>query len=168
MHIETTDVGTHGRKRPRANRALLDIPGEGGLPWIGHGLELLKDPRALSRRMLEQYGPVYRTAFVGQVGVALSGADALEAVLLNRDRNFSSELGWDHMLGRLFSRGLMLMDFDEHRIHRRIMNAAFGREALRHYVGTMNDVVDSGIKPWAGQRNFRFYPALKQLTLLQK
>lgn len=165
MQTDTTDIELRPGSGRRANRDLREIPGEDGLPWLGHAFELMKDPRALSRRMLEQYGPVYRTAFVGQVGVALAGADALEAVLLNRDRNFSSELGWDHMLGRLFTRGLMLMDFDEHRIHRRIMNAAFGREALGHYVRIMNEVVTPGISSWADQRDFRFYPALKQLTL---
>ena len=165
MHADSPDLPASAPGQRTANRDLREIPGEDGLPWLGHALDLMKNPRALSRRMFEQYGPVYRTAFVGQVGVALSGADALEAVLLNRDKNFSSELGWNHMLGRLFPRGLMLMDFDQHRIHRRIMNAAFGREALGHYIHIMNDVVAAGIRPWATQRDFRFYPALKQLTL---
>jgi cytochrome P450 len=165
MSTESTRIDIRERRRPRANRRLDHIPGEDGLPWLGQAVEFLKNPRAMSRRMRERYGPVYRTAFVGQRGVALSGADALEHVLLNRDRNFSSELGWNHALGRLFSRGLMLMDFDEHRIHRRIMNAAFGREALGHYIESMNAVAAAGIEPWIEERDFRFYPALKQLTL---
>jgi len=148
-----------------ANRDLAHIPGENGLPWLGHAREFLSDPRALSRRMRVRYGPVYRTAFLGEVGVALSGADALGEVLLNRDQNFSSALGWDHALGRLFTRGLMLLDFDEHRTHRRIMNSAFGREALGHYLESMNRVATAGIAAWAGTEQFRFYPAVKQLML---
>lgn len=151
--------------RHGANHDLPDIPGEDGLPFLGHAFELLKDPRGLSQRSYDQYGPVYRTNFIGQVGVALAGADALQLVLLNRDRNFSSQYGWEHTLGRLFTRGLMLMDFDEHRMHRRIMNAAFSRDALVHYVDTMNAVVADGIRPWGARPDFHFYDALKQLTL---
>lgn len=165
MSAEASQIHHRAQQKAPANNDLGHIPGEDGLPWVGHGFELLKDARALSRRMRETYGPVYRTKMAGQSSVALAGADALEKVLLNRDKNFSSELGWDHTLGRLFTRGLMLMDFEEHRYHRRIMNAAFKREALEHYMDSMNTVVTEGIQPWANERDFRFYPAIKQLTL---
>lgn len=161
----TTGSSSADQLGRNANHALHDIPGEDGLPIVGHAFELLKDPRGLSKRSAEQFGPVYRTNFLGQAGVAFAGADALKLVLLDRERNFSSRFGWEHTLGRLFTRGLMLMDFDEHRIHRRIMNAAFSRDALIHYVDTMNGVVSAGIEPWAAQSRFRFYDALKQLTL---
>jgi cytochrome P450 len=165
MSASASHVEEAGQKRATANSDLGNIPGEDGLPLLGHAPALLKDARGLSKRMRAQYGTVYRTNFVGQRGVALAGADALQHVLLDRDRNFSNELGWNHLLGRLFPRGLMLMDFDQHRLHRRIMNAAFGRDALRYYVDIMNRVADDGIRPWAAERDFHFYPAVKQLTL---
>ena len=51
---------------PRANDDVMHVPGEDGLPWFGHAREFLTDPRAMSRRMRETYGPVFRTRFIGQ------------------------------------------------------------------------------------------------------
>ncbi len=165
MSAEASHIQARAAEKAPANNDLTHIPGEDGLPWLGLAIPFIRDARGLSARLRETYGPVYRSRMFGQASVALTGADALEKVLLNRDKNFSSELGWDHTLGRLFTRGLMLMDFDEHRFHRRIMNAAFKREALEHYMDSMNAVVTQGIRPWADERDFRFYPAIKQLTL---
>lgn len=62
--------------------------------------------------------------------VNLAGADANEAVLINRDDVYS-QTGWHFFIGRLFRGGLMLLDFEEHRYHRRIMQQAFTRARLR-------------------------------------
>ncbi len=40
---------------------------------------------------------------------------------------------WSHFIGPFFHRGLMLLDFDEHLHHRRIMQHAFGTDELRRY-----------------------------------
>ncbi|MEM1438571.1 MAG: cytochrome P450 [Pseudomonadota bacterium] len=153
------------RPVPTANADVLHIPGEDGLPWFGMAREFLTDPRGMSRRMRDTYGPVFRTRFIGQRTVSLSGVEGLELVLLDRDKNFSSEQGWDHTIGRFFRRGLMLLDFDEHRFHRRIMQAAFKRDALEHYMASMDEVVERSLSHWRESDDFRFYPAVKQLTL---
>ena len=150
---------------PGANNQITDIPGEDGLPYFGLAREFLTGPRQMSKRMRETYGPVYRTRFLGQRTVMLSGADALQKVLVDREKNFSSQMGWHHSLGRLFFRGLMLLDFDEHRFHRRIMQAAFKRDALRSYIEDINEVTRPGVSAWANDKDFRFYPSIKQLTL---
>ncbi|MEN7344206.1 MAG: cytochrome P450 [Pseudomonadota bacterium] len=150
---------------PGANNQVTDIPGEDGLPYFGVAREFLTRPREMGKRMRAAYGSVYRTRFLGQRSVMLSGADALQLVLLDRDKNFSSQMGWHHSLGRLFFRGLMLLDFDEHRFHRRIMQAAFKRDALMSYVDDINAVAKPGVSAWGTQSTFRFYPAIKQLTL---
>ncbi|MEL7310054.1 MAG: cytochrome P450 [Pseudomonadota bacterium] len=149
----------------RASDDVMHIPGEDGVPFFGLAREFLTDPRSMAHRMRDTYGPVYRIRFLGQRTVTLSGADALQLVLQDRDKNFSSAKGWDHSIGRLFARGLMLMDFDEHRLHRRIMQAAFKRDALVHYMKAMHDVSRQHLAAWRDARNFRFYPAIKQLTL---
>jgi hypothetical protein len=53
------------------------------------------------------------------------GPEANELVLFNKDKIFSSEAGLDPVLDLLFPRGLMLMDFEEHRIHRKTLSVAF-------------------------------------------
>ena len=90
--------------------------------------------------------------------------DLVRQVLTDREKNFSSMRGWD-LLTRLFARGLMLRDFEEHRVHRRIMQAAFRSEALAGYAGLMNPIIAARLDDWQLQGQLKLYPALKSLTL---
>jgi len=139
------------------------IPGEGGLPFVGNTFRMLADPHGFAHRMVEKYGPVYKTRAFGGWNVALIGADANELVLFDRDRLFSSEQGWGPILDQLFPRGLMLLDFDHHRVDRRALSIAFKPEPMRHYAGSLNRGIARQVAGWAGE--MRFYPAIKQLTL---
>ncbi|WP_022674003.1 cytochrome P450 [Novosphingopyxis baekryungensis] len=150
---------------PRATKhAMASIPGEDGLPFLGATLEILRDPAAFSARMIAQYGSVYRVKSFGFDTIALSGAEANELVLFDRDKLFSSEQGWGPMLNLLFPRGLMLMDFDRHRVDRRALQVAFKPEPMKAYAQVLNEGALARIKGWAGQ-DLRFYPEIKQLTL---
>ena len=71
----------------------------------------------------------------------LIGAEANELLLFDRDKIFSSEQGWGPALHQLFPRGLMLMDFDHHRMDRRALSIAFKPEPMRHYA----DALERGI-----------------------
>jgi cytochrome P450 len=143
---------------------LSHIPGEQGWPVIGTLLEQLRDPNAFGRRMRARYGPVYRTRTFGRDWVAMLGPEANELVLFDKDKLFSSEFGWAPMLERLFPRGLMLMDGEMHRAHRRILSAAFKPPPMRRYSDAMEAGIATRVKSWSG-RDILFYPEIKQLTL---
>ncbi len=143
---------------------LSHIPGPSAPPLIGHTLAIVKDGYGFHRQAIARYGAVYRYRMFGRWAVALTGPDALEFVLLDRDRMFSSRMGWD-VIQRLFSRGLMLRDFDDHRRHRRIMQAAFKSPAMADYLARMTRELDRLVAAWPVDRPFRFYPAVKALTL---
>jgi cytochrome P450 len=150
---------------PATLSELGHLPGEQGLPLVGHALEFIRDARAMTARFSSRYGRIYRTRFTSLVAVVMLGEDALELVLRDRDQAFSSQIGWDFSLGRLFGGGLMLRDFDEHRVHRRIMQSAFRKAALAAYLDAMNARFAEALPRWAGVKDFRFYPAIKKLTL---
>ncbi len=150
---------------PAGLDALGHLPGERGWPMLGHAVEFLRDPRGLTHRMHAAHGKCYRTGFLGIVAVVLLGEDALELVLRDREQVFSSERGWSFSLGRLFPNGLMLRDFDEHRLHRRIMQTAFRRGALSAYTDAMSARFAEALPRWGNVEDFRFYPAIKKLTL---
>jgi cytochrome P450 len=59
----------------------------------------------------------------------------------------------------------MLLDFDEHLVHRRIMQEAFTRDRLAAYTERIHPAVERGTASWRPDPAFRAYPALKQLTL---
>ncbi|MBI1182461.1 MAG: cytochrome P450 [Alphaproteobacteria bacterium] len=145
--------------------SLNGIPGEAGLPLLGKSLDLLRNPTQVSDDMVRKYGMVYWTNAFGRTSVTLLGPEANEFVLMDRQRNFSSKGGWDPILGRLFPNGLMLRDFDDHRAHRRIMQVAFKQPAMAAYVEKLNEGIRQGLERWEAEGDFRFYQAIKQLTL---
>jgi cytochrome P450 len=59
----------------------------------------------------------------------------------------------------------MLLDFDEHHRHRRLMQEAFTRERLAGYTAALGPAVADRIGRWQPGSGFPVYPALKDLTL---
>lgn len=151
---------------PRAGEDdLAHLPGSKGMPVLGDTLKFLKDPMGLQRQNYANHGAVYKGKTFMQWNVTMLGPDALEMVLMDRDKNFSSKLGWSHMLRRVFSDGLMLRDFDDHRAHRKIMQVAFKPAPMKDYLLRMNRSIDSRMNDWEKTPEFKFYPAIKDLTL---
>lgn len=142
---------------------IAHIPGDAGLPLVGNTFRQLADPHGFTKRMIETHGKVYKTRAFGGWNVALIGAEANELVLFNKDKIFSSEQGWGPVLDQLFPRGLMLMDFDHHRIDRRALSIAFKPEPMRHYCGALNSGIAREVAGWEGP--MLFYPEIKKLTL---
>ena len=154
---------THWSEGTPSPADIAHIPGEGGLPIFGNTFAMLADPHGFARRMIDTYGKVYKNRAFGGWQVALIGAEANELMLFDRDKIFSSEQGWGPILDQLFPRGLMLMDFDHHRIDRRALSIAFKPGPMRHYSGALNTGIAQAVAGWEGP--MRFYPAIKKLTL---
>lgn len=154
------------RELPLAPSAELRnrVPGEDGPPLIGHTLEFVRDARGLVRRMVAAHGLDFRIRLFGFPALVVGHPDQVREVLMDREKRFSSDLGWRHAIGELFARGLMLRDFEEHRVHRRIMQSAFRADALRAYLEMMNPIIERGLRRW-DPGELRFYPAIKELTL---
>jgi cytochrome P450 len=150
---------------PPAGSGLEPVMGEQGPPVIGHTLLSLADPVGLARTTYERFGTVSWGNFLGIDVVSVLGPDGIETVLSNRDQAFSNKEGWEYFIGPFFHRGVMLMDFEEHRHHRLIMQQAFKRERLVAYLEKMNLAIGRGIASWRSGGGFRLYPAAKQLTL---
>ena len=128
-------------------------------------IKFLQDPLGTVQQMVATYGPVFRRQDFGGWGVTMVGADANELVLFNKDKIFSSTLGWNPVLDQVFPRGLMLMDFEEHRTHRKTLSVAFKPAPMKHYLGELNAGIARQLKSWEGKGTFKFYPAIKDLTL---
>jgi cytochrome P450 len=140
------------------------IPGRDGWPYLGVTLEQLKDPLAFQKRMVAQFGPIYRINSFGGRFVQMIGPEANELIMFDRDKVFSSEQGWGPILNLLFPRGLMLMDFEQHRVHRKTLSVAFKPEPMKLYADALNAGIKARVAEWRGT-SFSFYPAIKALTL---
>src|SRR3954447_7203043 len=131
--------------------ALAHIPGEEGWPIIGRTLQILADPKGEVERMAAKHGLVYRSRVLGETSITLLGPEANELVLFDQSRLFSSTHGWETVLGRLFPRGLMLLDFDEHRLHRRALSVAFKSGPMKSYLGELDAGISRRVAQWRAQ-----------------
>lgn len=154
---ETTLLPPEKIPRPRVVEILRGIlSGGGGRVDMLSGL----------RRQHEAHGPVVMLRMGSMRMVNLFGPDANRLVLLDRDRIFSARRPWEAIMGRIFPRGLLLRDGDDHKHHRRIMHEPFKRPALREYAERMNPMVEATLDRWASQAPGRLmFPSYKELTL---
>ncbi len=151
---------------PPKRNSLTHIPGDEGWPLIGKTLEVLADPKGQVERMHAKYGPVYRSHVFGETSINLLGPEANELLLFDQAKQFSSTHGWGPILGLLFPRGLMLLDFEEHRLHRRALSVAFKSGPMKSYLTALDAGIAARVRLWKAQPGpILFYPAMKQLTL---
>src|ERR1700716_2638533 len=151
---------------PPKRNSLTHIPGDEGWPLIGKTLEVLADPKGHVERHAAKYGLVYRSHLFGETSLVLLGPEANELVLFDQAKIFSSTHGWGRILGLLFPRGLMLLDFEEHRLHRRALSVAFKSGPMKSYLGELDTGIAARVAQWKAKPGpMLFYPAMKQLTL---
>ena len=140
-------------------------PGRRGLALIGKTLKCWRTQGA-GRTAIRKYGLVYRSHLFGETSLVLLGPEANELVLFDQAKQFSSTLGWGRILGLLFPRGLMLLDFEEHRLHRRALSVAFKSGPMKSYLADLDTGIAARVAQWKAQPGpMLFYPAMKQLTL---
>jgi cytochrome P450 len=165
MSMQNAALPAYAFTPPKRN-SLTHIPGDEGWPLIGKTLEVLADPKGHVEQHAKKFGLVYRSHLFGETSLVLLGPEANELVLFDQAKMFSSTLGWGRILGLLFPRGLMLLDFDEHRLHRRALSVAFKSGPMKSYLAALDAGIAGRVKQWKARPGpMLFYPAMKQLTL---
>lgn len=144
-------------------QALREVTG----PKLGllHLIRLRRDPIGHSQWLRETYGEVSRMNVLGTQLYSVNGPDAFETIFVNRDKVFASGPAWSHFIGPFFTRGLMLLDFEEHLHHRRIMQHAFGQDSLRRYHAMMVPHIRRNLDAWPDIAQPRLHQMFKELTL---
>ena len=132
-----------------------------GLP---HLLRLRSKPVEHNEFLRENYGDVVKMKIFGVTMYTAYGLDAAEQVLINRDREFANGPAWSYFIGPFFRRGLMLLDFDEHLHHRRILQQAFTTEALHRYHTMLVPHLRKNLAEWE-PGEVRLHQLFKELTL---
>src|SRR6201991_1124502 len=60
----------------------------------------------------------------------------------------------------------MLLDFEEHRLHRRALSVAFKSGPMKSYLADLDTGIAARVAQWRARPGpMLFYPAMKQLTL---
>src|ERR1700694_1228438 len=133
---------------PPKRNLLSHIPGDEGWPVVGRTLAILADPKGEVERMAAKHGLVYRSRVLGETSMSVLGPEANELLLFDQSKLFSSTHGWRTILGRLFPRGLMLLDFDEHRLHRRALSVAFKSGPMKSYLAALDAGISERVRRW--------------------
>lgn len=151
---------------PPAGSGLKPVMGDSGLPILGHMIEAFRGGPDYVLQVYRKYGPVHYAHSPALSSVSALGPDATQAVFSNKNKDYSQK-GWHPVIGPFFNRGLMMLDFEEHMFHRRIMQEAFTRTRLTGYVEHIDKVASKVVaEDWvADDARFLLHPALKELTL---
>ena len=151
---------------PPPGSSLKPVMGNNGMPVLGHLIEVFRGGPDYVLGTYRKFGPVHYSKTPALNAVAALGPDATQEVFSNRNKDFST-VAWQTVIGPFFNRGLLLMDFDEHMYHRRIMQEAFTRTRLSGYIKHMDAVASAVVaKDWpVNDGRFLFMPAVKELTL---
>ncbi|MBD2857793.1 cytochrome P450 [Spongiibacter sp. KMU-158] len=156
---------THDYREHKDNHDLKHIPGTFGPPIIGHTFPLVRDLYGTIEKQYRTFGPVSRFGLAGFKGVLLIGPDLFQQVYLDKDKNFSAEMGYRGSLGRYYRGALLLRDHEEHKFQRRMMQSAFKNDAMKGYIDTMGPMIGEAVESWGDTPNMKFFPAIKQNLL---
>ena len=127
-----------------------------------------RNPLEHGQALRDQFGDVVMQKTGKMTMVHLFGADAHQLCLLNPGQILSNKKAWDLIIGRIFPNGLMLRDGDDHRYHRRLMQAGFKSPVMQQYLSKMLPQIQSSVEHWSPGHDRTLmlaYPKFKQLTL---
>ncbi len=124
-------------------------------------------PLQHSQYLQGKYGNAVMQKFAGMTYVHLFGAEAHRLALVNQGQVFSNKKAWDLIIGRIFPNGLMLRDGDDHRYHRRLMQAGFKNKAMQRYMLEMVPQVQQAVAGWPINPGepLLVFPTFKKMTL---
>ncbi|CAJ2512482.1 Uu.00g054970.m01.CDS01 [Anthostomella pinea] len=130
-------------------KAVREVPGPAGLPYIGNYFEVYPDHLGNHQRLFEKYGPFIRTTNMGSV-VYQTNDPALAAIVFGESDFFTKKIIDGHPLHPIKNQeaGVFLGDTDteEWRTAHKFLPPAFGPRAVRHYAPTMQATVEDSFK----------------------
>ncbi len=144
---------------------ITHLPGDRGMPILGHVYWFQKELHAWLNREYAKHGPVFKVRAPLLDGVFLLGPEANELVLKNDNNRFSNFLAWDNTFRNLFDNNLLERDFANHKAQRRVLQLAFKRQAIEGHMKLMNPMLDQGVQQWGTHRPIRTMDHVKQLLL---
>jgi cytochrome P450 len=159
------DWKQHVLAEPPPGSGLKPVMGDSGLPILGHIIEMFRGGPDYILHLYKTQGPVILADSPILPSIVALGPDATQTIFSNKNKDYSQK-GWHPVIGPFFNRGLMMLDFEEHMFHRRIMQEAFTRTRLAGYVEHIDKVASAIVADWStNDSRFLFHPAMKELTL---
>ncbi|KAJ5667896.1 Cytochrome monooxygenase alnD [Penicillium maclennaniae] len=130
-------------------KAVREIPGPKGLPFVGNFFEIYPDHLGNHQRLFEQYGPIFQTTNMGRT-VYHTNDPLLSTIVFAESDFFTKKINEAHPLYPIKNKeaGVFLGDTDtpEWRAAHKFLPPALGPKAVRHYAPTMQETVEDAFK----------------------
>lgn len=140
-------------------------PGGGlGLPILGETGKLLKNGFAFVEAGARMHGPIFQASLFGRRTAVITGPDA-SGLFIDSSRVQRSGAMPPHIQTLFAGRSLPLLDGEEHRDRKRLVMAAFTRDALASYLPTMQRLVSESIGTWSNGAEVRLLDEFKRLAI---
>jgi len=131
------------------SKQLCPVPAGSGLkpiygsnaPTVVEVLRSVNDRDGARRRRRENFGDITFINLFGRKMIMPNTPSALEQLAMNKSKNFANGPAWDFQIGAAFRRGILLLDFEEHRHHRLILQQAFTPSNLKGYMQAMQPMI---------------------------
>src|SRR5881392_318025 len=124
-----------------ADRELPLPPGRSGLPLVGELPLMLRDAYGFVEERARRHGPVFRTRILGRPTAVITGPDA-SGKFIDEDDIQRGDAMPAHVEALFGGRGVLpLLDGEAHRARKRVIMAAFSREALASYLPGLQRLV---------------------------
>jgi cytochrome P450 len=155
---------------PRPPAPPASMPGlEGVFASVVGVFENLRRGVEYATEARDKYGDVFKAPFVGLAGVVIWDADEIQKILKNEDRAWSTGLGWGAIVfegldPHVANTGSLLsLDFDEHRIARKLVQPAFTLKAIEGYLGVADRHFAETVPAWVARGAVRFKAEVRTL-----
>lgn len=157
-------------RSPRPVRLPAAMPGmTGRLQGLAAIYKFLRYGVDHSNALREKYGEIYHANVAGVRMVLVWDAGEIHKILKNDDHVWSTGAGWNvAVFDGLDARGgnlgsLLSLDFDEHRVARKLVQPAFTMSAIDGYLATADRRSAPEIARWAAQGSVPFKAEIRTL-----
>ena len=137
------------------NDQLDQFSGDTGMPLLGNAIPIVTDYLNEVQDRMQKYGNFNHMKMFSQHSLMVAGPDLYQTIFQDRDNNFSAEMGYIKQLGEFYLGGLLIMDFDEHKAQRRMMQSAFRTQALTRYLEMMQPYITKHVQSWGKEGSSR-------------
>lgn len=164
------DPGAPQARLPIRVRPPDSLPGKlGMLAGARLMLGFASEGVVFGERLHRRYGDIFRCSQGLDPLVAVWDLAEAQKILRNEHSAWSTAMGWDALLfGLLEPRGgnagtLASLDFDAHRVARRLVQPAFNTNAIRGYVELAQPLIANAVAGWLRRREVGFKREAREL-----
>lgn len=123
-------------------------PGPKGLPFVGVGLALRRDPLTLLRRVAQEYGDIASIPVPMGTRVLLNNPEWIEQMLVVQQGKFHKSTLTKQVTERMLGQGLLTSEGDFWRRQRRLAQPAFHRSRINEYGAPMVQIAQGHLEEW--------------------